>query len=151
MSGHWTFEHYDSTGKLLSKSEVDNLIVDRGLDCMGDYIWTDLSLCAGTADFDYIEIGSSSTSPTATDTALNTSLCARLQDATVVGDSGTSGEITATISVAFSGATCTGTAREAGLFNASTGGDMMSHTLVIPPTNLISGDTFTVTVVIKIT
>lgn len=151
ISGQYIFQKHDSNGKLIYYSESDNLIVDRGLDCMGDYIWADLSLCSGTADFEYLEIGDSATSPTATDTALTNSLCARIQDTTVVGNSGTSGEITVTIESAFDGGTCTGTAREVGLFNASTSGDMFNHALIVPPTTLGSGDTFTVTLVIKIT
>jgi hypothetical protein len=151
VSGHYTFQQHNEAGELIYYSETDNLIVDEGLDCMGDYIWSDLSFCAGTADFDYLEIGDSATAPTATDTALNTSLCARIQDATVVGSSSVSGEITVTIESAFDGATCTGTAFEVGLFNAVTTGDMMNHALIAPPTVLGSGDTFTVTLVITIT
>ncbi len=32
ISGHWTFEHRDFDGNLLSISENDNIIVDEGFD-----------------------------------------------------------------------------------------------------------------------
>jgi hypothetical protein len=147
--GHFTLVVYDEFGVVKQYQQSDNLVVDNGLDCMGDLVFG-TALCTGEAFYDYIEIGTGSTAPTIADTTIETPIggCARVQDATVAGDTATPGEITATVESTFSGATCAATVTEAGVFDASTSGNMIARSTFAGVT-VGASDTLTVTYNIK--
>jgi len=110
------------TGMLKYKIENHNLVVDVGLDEMSQATFGVGG--AGSTFFDFIEIGTGTTAPTATDTIIETSACARIQDASPDSNSGTSGETSTSVISSFDGATCAGAITEAGIFNGIAGGQL---------------------------
>jgi len=151
ISGHFTFVVTNEFGEVTQYAESDNLVVAVGNDCMGDLVFgTTLGTACGL--FDFIAIGTGSTAPVEGNTAMETPIggCARVQDATVAGDTATPGEITVTIESTFSGATCASAGiSEAGVFDALTTGNLMARSLLGPVT-LGAADSLTVTYNIKI-
>ncbi len=147
--GHFTLVVYDEYGVVKQYQQTDNLVVDTGLDCMGDLVFG-TTLCTGEAFFNHIEIGTGSTAPVIANTAIETPIggCARVLDATVAGTSATPGEITATVESTFSGATCAATVTEAGVFDALTVGNMIARSTFAGVT-VGAADTLTVTYNIK--
>lgn len=147
--GHFTLVVYDEYGVVKQYQQTDNLVVDNGLDCMGDLVFG-TTLCTGEAFFNHIEIGTGVTAPVIGNTAIETPIggCARVLDATVAGTSATPGEITATVESTFSGATCAATVTEAGVFDALTVGNMIARSTFAGVT-VGAADTLTVTYNIK--
>ena len=141
-----------ATGEILQVVQADNLIVDQGLDTMADLIFDDIDLNSNATDskFEWLEIGTVNTAPTATDTSINTTACARGNDTTVTATSAVSGEFTATIDFAFNGGTCAGAIVETIIANDITGGEILARS-VFAVINISSGDTLTVTYDITIT
>lgn len=127
-NGHFTIVVTDENGIVKKYLQTDNLVVDTGLDCMGDLVFG-TALCTGEAFFDFLAIGTGSTAPVISNSALETPIggCARVQDGTVAGDTATPGEMTATVESLFSGATCAATVTEAGVFDALTTGNMIAR------------------------
>jgi len=147
--GHFTLVVYDEFGVVKQYQQTDNLVVDTGLDCMGDLVFG-TTLCTGEAFFNHIEIGTGVTGPLISDTTIETAIggCARVLDATVAGTSATPGEITATVESTFSGATCAATVTEAAVFDALTVGNMIARSTFAGVT-VGAADTLTVTYNIK--
>lgn len=128
--GHVVLSVYDHNGILRNYVEVDNLIVDGGLDNMVDRVFGTSGGTLPDAVFDWLEIGTGSTfAPNATQTSLETPIggCSRIQDASVLFDSAVSGETSVTVEGTFSGATCTGAIEEVGIFNNATSGTMLAR------------------------
>lgn len=120
LKGHVTLVLSDEFGNVKDYREIDNLVVDTGFEEVAK-----LAFATGSSTkFDYIAVGSGSTAPTAGDTALETQLDSRKQDTTPSYDSGTK---KITIDVTFAAGESTGTIRESGVFNASSGGQMFSR------------------------
>jgi len=153
--GHVEMVVRDADGNVKEYLSEDNLIVDMGIDTMGDLMFPNIDLSGNTeAKFSYIGIGKGVTAVAATDTNIETLIggCNRVQDTTVTGDSSTSGKIDVTIDASFSGANCADTAvNEAVLADASTNGNILAHKLFASSVNLGSGDTLDVTWTITIT
>jgi len=147
--GHFTLVVYDEFGVVKQYQQTDNLVVDTGLDCMGDLVFG-TTLCTGEAFFNHIEIGVGVTAPLISDSTIETAIggCARVLDATVAGTSATPGEITATVESTFSGATCAATVTEAAVFDALTVGNMIARS-TFPGVTVGAADTLTVTYNIK--
>lgn len=156
ISGHVEFEVRDADGNITAYRQSDNLIVDIGIDSMGDLMFPDINL-NGLADnkFSYIEIGTGTTAVTATDTIVEGPIasCAREQDTAVTGVSGVSGEITVTIDATFLGsANCADAAvNQAVLSNALTGGNILAKKIFAAPVNVGATDSLKVTWTITIT
>lgn len=159
IMGHITMVVSDENGNIKDYIQTDNLVVDEGIDTMGDLIFPDINLNGNATDgkFDWIGIGTGSTAAAAGDTGEQTLIsgCNRVQDDTVTGDSGTSGEITVTVDASFSGSNCAGAVTEAVLTNSGTGGAADAGELlarqVFSAVNVGSSDTLTVSWEITLT
>jgi len=126
--GHFTLVVHDENGFITGYQQTDNLVVDRGLDCMGDLVFG-TTLCTAEALYQFIEIGTGSTAPTLADLTIETAIggCARVQDATPFGNSTISGEITTTVESVFLGTTCAASVTEAAVFDAITSGNIIAR------------------------
>lgn len=149
ITGHVILQVFDTdTGKLKAKMENHNLVVDGGLDEMAEATFGVGGV--GSTVFDYIEIGTGATAPTATDTTIETSACARIQDASPDVNSAISGETSVSVISSFDGATCAGGITEAGIFNGVAGGQMLARS-TFGVVTIGSGDTLNVNYTITIT
>jgi len=156
INGHVEMVVKDADGNVKQYLQADNLIVDMGMDTMGDLMFPNIDLSGNTeAKFSYIGIGQGITAVDATDTDIETVItsCAREQDTAVTATSAVSGEITVTIDASFLGsANCAnGAVSEAVLADAVTGGNILAHKLFASTVNLGSSDTLDVTWTITIT
>lgn len=149
VTGHVILQVFDTaTGELKNKIENHNLVVDVGLDEMAQATFGVGG--SGSTDFDYIEIGTGTTAPTATDTTIETSACARIQDASPDVNSAISGETSVSVISSFDGGTCAGGITEAGIFNGLAGGQMLARS-TFGVVTIGSGDTLNVNYTITIT
>jgi len=155
--GHVEMVLRDADGNIKQYEQSDNLIVDMGMDTMGDLMFPNIDLSGNTeAKFSYIGIGKGATAVDAADTNIETLItgCNRVQDTDVNSPAPTSatGEIVVTVNASFTGANCADTAvNEAVLADASTNGNILAHKLFASSVNLGSGDTLDVTWTITIT
>ena len=164
IMGHVTLTLYDADGNIKDYVQTDNLVVDDGFDTIADIVHGEptgstsgggtscnSNGCNGSASdtpFQYLEIGTATAAVGATDTVLGASACARQQDATPLGDSDLTGETEIELEQTFSGATCAGDITEAGVFNASSGEEMLAHQTFSAIT-VGASDSLTVTWTIK--
>jgi len=149
ITGHVILQVFDtSTGELKAKYENHNLVVDVGLDEMAQATFGVGGV--GTTNFDFINIGTGTTAPTATDTVIQISACARIQDASPDVNSATSGETSVSVISSFDGATCSGAITEAGIFNLITGGQLLARS-TFGAVTIGAGDTLNVNYTITIT
>ncbi len=149
VTGYVTLQVFDTeTGMLKYKIENHNLVVDGGLDEMAQAVFGVGGV--GTTNFDFIEIGVGVVAPTATDVALGTSACARIQDVAPDVNSATSGETSVSVISSFDGATCAGAITEAGIFNVISAGQMLARS-TFGAVTIASGDTLNVNYTITIT
>lgn len=149
VTGHVILQVFDTnTGELKYKVENHNLVVDVGLDEISEATFGVGG--AGSTVFDYIEIGTGVTAPTAGDSTIETSACARIQDATPDSNSAVSGETSTSIISSFDGGTCAGAITEAGIFNGVAGGQMLARS-TFGSVTIGSGDTLNVNYTITIT
>ena len=149
ITGHVILQVFDTeTGMLKYKIENHNLVVDVGLDEMSQATFGVGG--AGSTNFDWIEIGTGTTAPTATDTTIETTACARIQDASPDSNSGTSGETSTSVISSFDGGTCSGAITEAGIFNAISANQMLARS-TFGAVTIGAGDTLNVNYTITIT
>ena len=149
VTGHVILQVFDtSTGELKFKQENHNLVVDGGLDEMAQAIFGVGGV--GSTFFDYIEIGTGTTAPTAGDTTIETSACARIQDASPDVNSSISGQTSVSVISSFDGGTCAGGITEAGVFNGLAGGQMLARS-TFGVVTIGSGDTLNVNYTVTIT
>lgn len=125
---------FDAGGAVKQSVEVENLVVDTGL----DYIASRMKDATATA-MSHMAIGSGTTAAAAGDTALESQLGSRVAlTSTTVTDN----EI-AYIGT-FGAGVSTGAVTEAGIFNASTSGSMLCRT-VFAVVNKSASDTLQIT------
>lgn len=131
---------YDESGKLKDERHFDNLIVDAGFEGVA-YRIAPHDGTATSSPWNYIAIGTGSTAAAAGDTALVSELT-RIQDSTAAYTT-TSGK-QLLLQVSFGPGVGTGNVAESGLFNASSGGNMLARQTF---TSISKGasDTLTVT------
>jgi len=135
LKGHITIKRYHND-ELVEVKEFPNLVVNAGKSEVAKLI-SGLS----TTPFKYIAIGTGTTAETASDTALQTEV--QRAEATVSsGTTNVSGD-TAVFDADFTFSSATAVT-EYGLFNASTGGTMLSRK-VKSALNLDSGDSVHIT------
>lgn len=132
ITGHTTWTVLDAYGNVKSYSQQDNLVVDLGIDTVGDLMFPDIDLNANATDnkFSFIRIGVGTTAPVAGNVGIETPVagCSAVEDTLVTGTSAVSGEITVTIDATFTGASgCVGSFTESVLVNSSTGGEILSR------------------------
>lgn len=130
----------DKDGNVKESREIDNLVVSAGL----TYI---ASRMVGTAKnvMSHMGLGSGSTAASAGDTDLGSLLGSR-----EALDSSTASSNTITYVSSFEAGDATGAITEAGIFNASTAGDMLCRT-VFSVINKAADDTLSVTWTITLT
>jgi len=116
----------ESTGKIIGRRCVRNLIVNTGLYHIADRLQDTLAESA----MSYAAIGSNNTAVTATDTALAAELGRVALTSKVRGSGGNANQVTYTATVP--AGTGTGTIVEAGIFNANSGGIMLARTIFSP-------------------
>ena len=129
----------DKNGNVKETREIDNLVVDAGL----DYI---ASRMEGTSDavMSHMALGSGTTAASASDTDLESILGSReTLDSTTVTDNAVA------YVASFEAGDGTGAVTECGLFNASSGGTMLCRT-VFSVVNKAADDTMSVTWTITI-
>jgi hypothetical protein len=137
MRGELTIVVKDSTGAIKEKREVPNLVVNTGL----AYI---ISRMVGTAKsvMSHMALGSGITAAAPGDTALQSQLGSRVAlDSTTIA--GSDDEKVVYVSTFGAGAG-TGAVTEAGIFNNSSGGDMLCRT-VFAVVNKAADDTMEIT------
>ena len=137
LSGQLNIVLKDKNGKVKTERTEKNLVVNAGL----AYI---ISRMTGTAKsvMSHMALGSSSTAEAAGQTDLVSILGAReVLDSTTI--TGTSNEKVQYVS-SFEAGDATGAVKEAGIFNAATGSDMLSRT-TFAVVNKAADDTMTVT------
>jgi len=149
ITGHVILQVFDSeTGELKAKIENHNLVVDIGLDEMAQATFGVGGV--GATNFDWIEIGTGVTAPTATDVAIETSACARIQDASPDVNSAISGETSVSVISSFDGGTCAGGITEAVIANVVSGGEILARS-TFGVVTIGAGDTLNVNYTITIT
>jgi len=139
LKGRVALELKDAQGNIKQTQEIDNLVVDAGL----DYI---ASRMEGTSEavMSHMGLGSGSTAADAADTDLETQLGSReALDSTTVTDN------QVVYIATFESGDATGSVREAAVFNASTAGTMLCRT-VFDVVNKAADDTLSVTWTITI-
>lgn len=139
LKGRVALELKDAEGNVKEVREIDNLVVDAGL----DYIASRME-GVSEAVMSHMGLGSGSTAADAADTDLETLLGAReALDSTTV----TNNQVVYVAT--FEAGDATGSVREAGIFNASTSGTMLCRT-VFDVVNKAADDTLSVTWTITI-
>ncbi len=128
MTGHVILQVFDKeTGLLKYEMSNPNLIVDVGLDEEAQAIFGTGGV--GSTFFNYLEIGTTNTAPAPSDTALASSACARIQDASPDVNTSVSGQTSISLISQFDGALCAGGIVEAGIFNGLAGGEMLGRSV----------------------
>lgn len=126
LKGRITLRRKAADGRVLEETRVNNLTVNVGKAEVAKLIGAGLG---GTA-FQYIAIGTGTTAEAATDTAMQTEIARKA--ATVTNVTTTLTNDTARFVATFSsadGLTGTAAVTEYGLFNATTGGTMLAHSI----------------------
>lgn len=142
LSGALSIVLTDKNGNVKDQREVNNLVVEAGL----AYI---ISRMVGTdkAVMSHMALGSGTTAAAGGQTDLVTLLGARegIDTTTITGSNNEKVQYVA----AFEAGDATGAVTEAGIFNASTGGDMLCRT-VFDVVNKAADDTMVITWVITL-
>ena len=137
LSGELSIVLKDKDGNIKDQRELKNLVVNAGLAFI-------ISRMAGTAKavMSHMALGSGTTAAAAGQTDLVTLLGARegLDSTTILGSNNEKIQYVSS----FEAGDATGACTEAGIFNASTGGDMLCRT-VFPVVNKAVDDTMAIT------
>ena len=115
----------DALGRVKSDDEYDNLVVDAGKAWLAARGLDDANI---PAQMSHMALGAGTAAPAGADTALGSEL------GRVALDSITNSGNTTTYQATFGPGTATGAVTEAGIFNAATGGTMLSR-LTFPVKN----------------
>jgi hypothetical protein len=140
-TGMVTISHFNSEGELLNKFEVPNLVVTSGKNYIASRI-KDTTKAAMT----HMAIGTSSTAASSNDSTLVAEGGRYTLSATTVSTNTVT--YTATFAAGLGTSTSPGV-QEAGIFNASSGGDMLCRT-VFPSVAKAAGDSIAITWVVTV-
>lgn len=134
ITGKLDIERFDSTGVLVEKVTVPNIVVTAGKNYIASRI-------VGTASavMSHMAIGTSGTAPAIGDTVLG----AQVGAAVALTSSNAVGNVV-TYSALFGAGVGTGAIQEAGIFNASSAGTMLAHT-TFSVINKGAGDSINIT------
>jgi hypothetical protein len=137
LSGELAIVVFDKNGVVKQSQTVENLVVNAGLAFI-------ISRMVGTSKsvMGYMAVGSGSTAAAAGDTALGSQLGSRkaLDSTTITGSNNEKVQYVCT----FAAGEGTGAITEAGIFNASSSGDMLCRT-VFSVVNKAADDTMVIT------
>jgi hypothetical protein len=132
--------HTNAAGELVKEFNVPNLVVTAGK----NHIAAKIAATTNTpAAMTHMAIGTGTSTPGASDTALGT------QTGRVSLSGSTVSTNTITYTATFPAGTGDGAITEAGIFNASSGGTMLCRT-TFPVVNKASGDTIAITWVVTV-
>ena len=136
MTGDLSIKKYNKENKLVQEINVPNLVVTAGK----QYIAAKVVGYTGSSSnvMSHMGIGTTATVPVQTNTTLNNQIARVSLDSFSV-----SGTIV-TYSATFGPGVGTGSVVEAGIFNASSGGTMLCHT-VFPVVNKDANETIVIT------
>ena len=140
-TGRVNIQLIDADGNLKEEHNVKNLVVTTGKTYIASKM---IATTNSPASMTHMGIGTGTTTPGASDTALQTPAGARQG---LSGSSATGNAITYTAT--FAAGIGTGAITEAGIFNASSSGTMLCRT-TFPVVNKASGDTIAVTWVVTV-
>lgn len=135
MKGSLTLNLFDKNGVLKETRRKDNIIVNGGFDFICDAI----ANASRDSIMSYIAIGTGTTAPAATQTALVTE--SARQSATYAHTAGTK---IFTLSTTYAAGTATAALTEAGVFNAASAGTMLDR-VTFSVINKGADDTLTAT------
>lgn len=139
IAGRLQFELRNAAGELIDYRESDNLVVTVGKTVIAER----LALGSPThSQMTHMGAGTGATAAAAGDTALQTQL------ARVALASTTPAANVVTYVASFPAGTATGTITEAGLFNASSSGDMLAHSVF---GGIVKGSTDSLTITWTVT
>ena len=116
MKGELTLTLLDSEGKVKDFKELKNLIVQVGKNFVANALINN-----STSPFTYMAVGTNGTAATTSDTTLGAEIARQVFSSSSVSTN------VVTLSTTYAAGTATGTLQEAGIFNASSGGTMLSH------------------------
>lgn len=151
MKGHLTLVLTDQFGNVKDYREIDNLIVKVGQDLVGRLVFNGNTTLTSPTFANFVAIGTGSTAPVLTETALVTPCGTRVQDTLVITNrQGTGATSKVTADATFAAGNCTGNVQEAGLFDALTVGNMFARQQ-FAGINKLAGDSLTVTWEITLT
>ena len=131
--GKLTLTLRDAEGNIKQEVDKNNLIVQVGKNFLANAV-----LNTSSSPFTYMAIGTNGTAATLSDTTLGTELVRQ------VFTSGTVSTNVVTLTTTYAAGTGTGALQEAGIFNASSAGTMLSH-VVFSTINKGAADTLTIT------
>jgi hypothetical protein len=139
LKGRVSLTLRDSSGAIKESKEINNLVVDSGLDFI-------TSRMTGTAEgiMSHMAIGAGTTAANANDEALESEL-----GRVTLTDDAVSGAVI-TFTATFGAGTGTGAVTEAGLLNASSAGTMLCRT-VFDVVNKAADDTLAITWTVTLT
>ena len=137
LHGHFDGVLYDANGKVIDEVSKGNLIVNAGFDLIADALGKSTSR---PAVISYIGVGTSSTAPSAGQTALVTQTGSRVS----ASYAHTGGTKVFTMTGTFNPGASTGALVESGVFNASSGGSMLDR-VTFSVVNKGANDTLTTT------
>jgi hypothetical protein len=132
--------HTNASGEIVKEFQVPNLVVTTGKNHIAAKI---AATTNSPAAMTHMAIGTGTSTPGASDTALGTQTGRVSLSGSVVSTN------TITYTATFPAGTGDGAITEAGIFNASTGGTMLCRT-TFPVVNKASGDTVAVTWVVTV-
>jgi len=139
-TGLVTITQTNSEGKIVNEFQVPNLVVTAGKNHIAAKI---AATTNSPASMTHMAIGTGTSTPGASDTALGTQTGRVSLSGSVVSTN------TITYTATFPAGTGDGAITEAGVFNASSGGTMLCRT-TFPVVNKASGDTIAVTWVVTV-
>jgi hypothetical protein len=139
-TGLVTITQTNSEGKIVKEFQVPNLVVTAGKNHIAAKI---AATTNSPASMTHMAIGTGTSTPGASDTALGTQTGRVSLSGSVVSTN------TITYTATFPAGTGDGAITEAGVFNASSGGTMLCRT-TFPVVNKASGDTIAVTWVVTV-
>jgi hypothetical protein len=146
LRGNVDMTLYDELGNIKTERHIDNLIVDIGIEGVAYRIAPHDGSITPSAPYNYIAIGTGNTAVDAEDDTLSAELSgisySRKQDSTAQYIEASGNKLI--LSVVFGPGEGTGSLRESGIFNASTGGDMLARQ-TFDEIQKASGDTLTIT------
>ena len=137
LKGRFDIKHFDKEGNLIEEYEIPNIITNVGKADVADLIGG----VNGIAAFDYIAIGTGTTAEAATDTALGTEVARGQATKSLITTNVTNDTLQLQFAFNF---TSSNAITEAGVFNASTGGDMLCRT-TFSAVNVADGDSLQIT------
>lgn len=153
MKGRVDMMLYDESGAIKDERHFDNLIVNAGVQGVASRIAPHDGTINPATPYNYIALGTSNTAADPAQTALVSELpfgpgYARVQDGIAQYSTASGNKLI--LSVTFPPGQATGTLRESGIFDASTGGDMLARQ-TFADISKAAGDTLTVTWTITLT